>query len=159
MKAERQSQDGSQGFCVRCTYCSDTGWQVTSGKLACPYHSSLSQVSPHGIGKAKSSSQGFLGEEVGRCLDSKQAKNGNFHLPRFTLKLHCPVTYENHCPLPPSHAGDDKELGSLFGLPAHCPMHLNLLSEVGKAGSGELQESSLQAFSYETGQKVRRDVP
>lgn len=80
-------------------------------------------------GKAKHSSQGLLGKEVERCLDWKQAKKSHFHLPRFTLKLHCPLAYENHCPLPLFRDGDDRELGSLSELPAHFPMCLSLLGK------------------------------
>lgn len=66
----------------------------------CLYHSISSQVSIHDTWK------GFLGEEVERCWDSKQSKKANFHLPRFTLKLHWPLSYESHFPLPPLHTGD-----------------------------------------------------
>lgn len=57
----------------------------------------------------------------------KQAKKGHFHLRRFTLMLHCPLTYESHCPLPLLRNGDDRELGSLSELPAHFSMCLSLL--------------------------------
>lgn len=70
-------------------------------------------------GKAKHSSQGLLGEEVERRLDWKQAKKGHFHLHRLTLKLHCPLAYESHCPLPLLLEADDRELGSLSELSAH----------------------------------------
>lgn len=54
-----------------------------------------------------------------RCLGWEQAKKGHFHLHRFTLKLHCPLAYESHCPRPLLRDGDDMERGSLSELPAH----------------------------------------
>lgn len=60
------------------------------------------------------------------------SQKGHFHLPKFTLKLHCPLAYENHCPLSLLRDGDDRELGSLSELPAHFPMCLSLLGKWAK---------------------------